>query len=227
MKLIFFFLILLGLISCKKTVNDFKQQDYIEEFKYSGIKEGRFIEYVVIHITHDDEVDIHDTLKFKMKTIIGDTLIDNQGRISNKYLRYTWDKIKGLWQIKDVWTIILNGKNAEIVDENQRLIYLTFPILLNQSWNPLVNTTGTNENYKYQQIHKPTKLVDFQFDSTITVLQNNYYTLVDYKKQTEIYAKNLGLISKYYKNLKIKNFDTLQVKKGEEWYYTLTNFGQN
>jgi hypothetical protein len=200
--------------------------NHLDDYKYSGIYSGRYIEYDVIHILHDDEVDIHDTLKFRIKTVIGDTFTDNQGRISNKYLRYTWDDMVDNWKIKDVWSIILNGKNAELVDENQRLIYLTFPIQLDFYWNPSIYTVGSNENYFFNKIHTPTKLGNFQFDSTVTVIQNNYYTLVDYKKQHEIYAKNIGLISKFYKNLKIKNFDTLQVKKGEEWYFTLTNFGQ-
>ena len=225
MKIILFLSLLL-LLSCKKNVEVIALNNHLDDYKYSGIYNGRYIEYDVIHILHDDEVDIHDTLKFRIKTLIGDTFTDNQGRISNKYLRYTWDDMFDNWKIKDVWSIIVNGKNAEIVDENQRLIYLTFPIQLNFSWNPSVYTVGSNESYFFKKIHIPTKLGNFQFDSTVTVIQNNYYTLVDYKKQYEIYAKNIGLISKFYKNLKIKNFDTLQVKKGEEWYFTLTNFGQ-
>jgi hypothetical protein len=74
-------------------------------------------------------------------------------------------------------------------------------------------------------MHTPLKVDEYNFDSTVTVIQNNYFTLVDYKRQTETYAKNIGMISKYYKNLKIKNFDTLQVKKGEEWFYTISKFG--
>lgn len=224
---IVFFCICINIIitSCKKNVDIPVKEDFNSDFGYFGLKKGNFIEYDVIHIVHDDEVDIHDTTSFRLKTIIGDTVTDNQGRKASKYIRLLWNDIKDIWEIKDVWTAIIDGKNAELTDENQRLIKLTFPIKENVYWNPSIFSTLSNENYMYGNIHVSLKGKDYSFDSTVTVLQNNYFTLVDYKYQTETYAKNVGLISKYYKNLRIRNFDTLQVKKGEEWFYTMIKFG--
>ena len=45
----------------------------------------------------------------------------------------------------------------------------------------------------------------------------------DYFKPIELLYKSTK--SKYYKNLRIKNFDTLQIKKGEELYYFVTKIG--
>lgn len=226
MRFILLLLLSSYLISCKKTVDIPIKEGFSLDVEYFGLKKGNFIEYNVVHIVHDDEVDIHDTLKFKFKTLVGDTFTDNQGRKASKFFRYTWNDLNDSWLIKDVWSAIIDGKNAELVEENQRVVKLTFPIKLSTPWNPSALSNNNGENYVYSAIHSPLNLNAFHFDSTITVLQNKYFTLVDYKFQTEVYARKIGMISKYYKNLRIKNFDTLQVKKGEEWFYTLTKFGQ-
>ncbi len=223
--LVLFICCIILITSCKKTIDTPVQKDFTSDLAYFGLKKGKYIEYVVTHIIHDDEVDIHDTLIFRLKTIIGDTITDNEGRKASKYIRLLWNNINETWDIKDVWTTIIDGKNAELTDENQRIIKLTFPINKSIFWNPSIFSTLPSENYTYDKIHVPLVLNNHLFDSTVTVVQNNYLTLVDYKFQTETYAKNVGLISKYYKNLRIKNFDTLQVKKGEEWFYTMTKFG--
>jgi hypothetical protein len=222
---VLFICFIILITACKKTIDMPIQKDFTSDLAYFGLKKGRFIEYDVTHIIHDDEVDIHDTIKFRLKTIIGDTITDNEGRKANKYIRLLWNNSNDTWEIKDIWTAIIAGKNAELTDENQKIIKLTFPINKSIFWNPSIFSTVPSENYIYDKIHIPLNFNNHLFDSTVTVLQNNYFTLVDYKFQTETYAKNIGLISKYYKNLRIKNFDTLQVKKGEEWFYTITKFG--
>ena len=226
MRFIFLFYVSVFLISCKKTLSIPVQEEVSSDIDYFGLKKGNYIEYNVVHIIHDDEVDVHDTLKFKIKTLIGDTFTDNQGEKSSKFYRFTWNDINDTWKIKDVWSTRIEGKNAELVEENQRIIKLTFPIKLSTSWNATVLSIINPENYVYSMINKPLNISTYHFDSTLTVMQNKYYTLVDYKHQTETYARKIGMVSKYYKNLKIKHFDTLQVKKGEEWFYTLTKFGQ-
>lgn len=225
MKVILILILILFSIACKKKEIISAKQDFNKDFSYFGITKGNFIEYLVVHIVHDDEVDIHDTLQYKFKTVVGDTFIDNQGRKANKFFRYTWNDTNDSWKIKDVWSTVIDKNYAIVTEENQSIIKIAFPIKLSTEWNPSIFSTKATENYRYSSIHTPLKLNLYSFDSTITISQNNYYTLVDYKRQTETYAKNIGMISKYYKNLRIKNFDTLQVKKGEEWFYTLVKFG--
>jgi hypothetical protein len=53
----------------------------------------------------------------------------------------------------------------------------------------------------------------------------NVFTLVDFKVQTETYAKGVGLVGKYFKDLRISNFDTLNVRKGTEYFLKLKAHG--
>ena len=77
MKFILLFILSIHLASCKKTVNIPEKENFSSDIDYFGLKKGNFIEYLVTHIVHDDEVDIHDTLQFKFKTSIGSNLSSN------------------------------------------------------------------------------------------------------------------------------------------------------
>ena len=63
------------------------------------------------------------------------------------------------------------------------------------------------------------------FDSTLVVEQEDFFSLIDYRRKYEVYANNVGLIQKYYKNLVINGFDTLNVKSGDELFYNCIGFG--
>jgi len=59
----------------------------------------------------------------------------------------------------------------------------------------------------------------------VVVEQEEFSSLVDHRRKYEVYAKGVGLIHKYYKDLEIQNFDTLNVKNGNEVFYYLTGYG--
>ena len=128
MKVILILILILFSIACKKKEIISAKQDFNKDFSYFGITKGNFIEYLVVHIVHDDEVDIHDTLQYKFKTVVGDTFIDNQGRKANKFFRYTWNDTNDSWKIKDVWSTVIDKNYAIVTEENQSIIKIAFPI---------------------------------------------------------------------------------------------------
>jgi len=54
------------------------------------------------------------------------------------------------------------------------------------------------------------------FDSTVIVNQGSDRNLIRFYKKQEVYAKGIGMVYKYYKDLNISNFDTLQISSGKE-----------
>ncbi len=67
--------------------------------------------------------------------------------------------------------------------------------------------------YKIEQIKLP--------DS-----QSGWYGVMTYSKKIyEVYAKGIGLVKKYWKDLTISNFDTLNVQFGVEQFYTISGYG--
>ncbi len=220
-KYIFIPLILITLFySCKKDNNAVNFHE-----NYFPLTKGKFVEYDVTYIKHNSST-LHDTSYYVLKTLVGDTIIDNQGRIARKFYRHILNTQTQLFEISDLWTAIIDGERAELVEENQRILKLVFAPTLSKEWD--MNAFNVYEPLLafYENIHKPFSIGGFDFDSTITVIQERTeVTLIDYSLKTETYAKDVGLIYKYYKDLNINDFDTLNVVGGEEIYYRLKNYG--
>lgn len=192
---------------------------------YFPLQEGRYIIYTAQEIVHDDDAGVHDTVKFQLKTVWGEIYEDNLGRVGREFLRYKSYDQGQTWQLTDVWSGFVSSSSAEMVEENQRKIKLVFAPTEDKVWNiNSLNNLNAQEAF-YENIHQPYSWNNHQFDSTVTVIQADFFSLVDYQKQKEMYAKNVGLIEKSYKDLVIENFDTLHPKKGNEIWYRLIDFG--
>lgn len=219
-------IVFFSLLSCNKKELVLVKENKVDDYNYLGNEKGRYCVYKVKHIIHDDEVDVHDTLESILKVYIGDTLKDNLGKAVNKMYRYIWNKNTNTWDILNVWTIYKDGNFGVVNEENQRLVKLLFPLDVNNYWNANRFNDNDSLTYRVVNLHRKILIDNILFDSTLTVEQENYFTLVDFKRKNEVYAKGIGLISKYYKDLRIKNFDSTKVQKGEEWYYTIKSFGK-
>lgn len=187
--------------------------------------QGRFIIYDAIEINHDEDAGIHDTVHFQLKTLIGENYTDNQGRIGKEYLRYKSFDSGVSWQYSDTWVQFSEGNRAELIEENQKKVKLIFAPKVDLEWDLNAYNANPEQLAYYSLVHQPMILGGFNFDSTATVVQKDFFSLVDLQKQSEVYAKNVGMIQKSYKDLIIENFDTLQPQKGKEFFYNLIDFG--
>jgi hypothetical protein len=151
--------------SCKK--ND---PNLDMHYNYFPIEEGRFMEYDVKSIFHDDASGIHETSNYVLKVVIGDTLIDNHGRIANKYYRFVYDELYNEFRVKDLWSTIIDQGRAELIEENQRIIKLVFSPSSEKEWDMNAFNYSNEKKVKYNHIHKKFKSGSFSFDSTIRVV---------------------------------------------------------
>ena len=217
-------MILVAFFSCTKKGSS---NESIQKFEsYFGLTPGWFIVYDVCEIIHDETADIkHDTLKYELKTVVGDTLIDNAGRVAREFLRYKRQNSNENWMVSDVWTMVIDGNYAELTEENQRIIKMLFPVSSKTNWNANVFNVDPSLDCFYDRIHQSLTLNGISFDSSVTVEQDNTRNLIEFKRKYEIYGNHIGLIKKYYKDLKISNFDTLNIKSGREYFFTCKDFG--
>ncbi len=222
---VIYFLFLVGgtFLSCEKSV----KSEATNWFKnYYDTTPGRYIEYRVLEINHDESTqNQHDTLNYFLRVQIEDTITDNMGRINRKYVRYKKMNFNDPWQISDVWMTIVDGVNAELVEENQRIVKLKFPINEFTKWNANVFNLDEKLDCFYENIHQSQLINGLFFDSTVTVNQGLVRNFLRYYRKNEVYAKGVGMISKYFKDLNISNFDTLQIDSGKEIYMEVINFG--
>jgi hypothetical protein len=209
--------------SCKKELVNSNQFLYTSYFE---LKTGKFIEYDVMEITHDENAsNQHDTSYYQLKCIIEDTFTDNVGRLAYNYVRYKRANSAEPWLQADLWSTTIFNNKAELVEENQRIVKLVFPISEFTTWNANKFNTDAKLNCSYDELHVPKAINGFSFDSTLVVEQEDKRNLIEFKRKYEVYANRVGMVKKYYKDLQISNFDTLNIKSGKEIFMTLTNFG--
>ena len=224
-RVIFSFLIFpIIFLGCKKELN---QPSFIhsaiskEELSYIDGDERKI--YEVIHIIHDDEVDRHDTISYQLKQEVLDTFIDNTNTINKVVNYYKFDVNTSNWIFYKKGLFCLEGNSWIKKNDNVSRVALKFPFSTSINWNAFAYNDLEPIQLQYKRIHLGFKLKELEYDSTVTVGTTIFYTMVDFKKQFEIYAKHKGMIYSYSKNLVIRNYDTLNVRLGEEWYYILKN----
>ena len=219
------YIIIVGwfILSCGKDDNT-PPMDFYET--YFPLSSGVYVDYHVREIIHDELAsNPHDTSTYYLRTQISDTVIDNQGRLAYKFMRLTRMDTTDTWEISDVWTTIRNNNNIELTEENQRKVKLVLPPNNFTIWDANAYNTLNTMNCFYEDIHQPFSINSFNFDSTIKVQQEDVLNLVSYRKKYEVYANHVGLIQKYYKDLVISNFDTLNISSGIELIYNCIDFG--
>ncbi len=214
-------ILLTGLVlSCKKdkTTVDLG-------YDYFPTKTGLTRVYQVTDIFHDIELSpAHDTNYYQIKEVIGEVYTDETGDEAYELLRYFRISESDPWQVKDVWTMKRTATTAEQVEENNRIIKMGFGINSNTTWDANALNNSDENQCRYSVLYKPFSLNTLTFDSTCTVLHQDFISFVDYQNQYHIYAKHIGCIYSVHKDLVIDNFDTLDISKGTELFYELLEY---
>lgn len=222
MKKSFFFLslLLIAISSCKKN------KETVElYYDYFPLEEGTFVEYQVTHMRYG--ITKPDTLSYKLKTVIGDTVIDNEGRVARKFYRYLFDTLTNSYKIKDLWTAIINENRAELVEENQRIIKLVFAPSATKEWDIHAFNTYEPLLAYYENIHEASTLNGLSFDETLKVVHEYVEpNLIQYKNKYEVYARGVGLIEKNYIDIEFQNFDFTNPTGGSQIFYKIINYGK-
>ncbi len=195
-------------------------------YHYFPTSQGLFVVYDIVSIIHDDVVSVHDTNRYQIKTRIGETETDLEGELFQKLYRFKRTDNTQNWEMKDVWTMKLTGKTAEIVEENMRIIKMAFGISYAKEWDSNSLNFEDEEICYYSKIAEPFTLDNGVIvDSTAIVEHSNSLTFIDYSRYYEVYAANIGQIYSYKKEFTITNTDTLNPIKGIEQFYSMTDFG--
>ncbi len=221
-------LVLLGLSSCNKYSPE-SDLDFGEN--YFPLELNKYWVYDVDSIIYDNvgNITVIDTVSFKLKETITDTLFDNQNRQVYLVERSELRNASVGWEVKDIWVAQLTNNQAQRVEENLRFIKLIFPVSLETTpWNgnsfidpnTIVTVAGEsvvifkNWLYEYSEVDEYRELGSLAFDSTLTVVQASEENLIELRYSAETYAKGVGLI---YKEMKILDTQCISNCAGEDW----------
>jgi hypothetical protein len=216
-QLLIVFCGLLLFVACKKS----EEAPYFG-YEYFGLNEGRFVSYEVMEISHDIT---SDTARYILKTVVGEDIVDNEGRTAKKLYRYAYD-----WDTEElidqrVWTTIIDQGRGEVVEENQRKIRMVFAVSINKTWDVNAFNPEEEQEVYYEDINKSYTINNLAVDSSVRVEYEEDFNMVKYVRKYEVYGKNIGLVHRSFKNLTISNFDTTDIQNGTEMHYTLRDYG--
>lgn len=224
---VFFISLAVGLLlSCNKSSNN--EIEYQESDSYFGMNIGFYVDFSVESITHTPQTSnavISDTNYYFLRYLVQDSVRDEFGNLNYIFVVKRKESINNPWEISDVWTANINQKNCELVEENQRIIKLKTPVNYSNDWDANVFNLYDEEIFSYERINESRIINSIPFDSTVTVRQCDERNLIRFCKKEEVYAKHIGLVYKYYKDLEISNFDTLNIRGGTECYFAPLAYG--
>ena len=223
--IICFFLLL---YSCKKDAVD-KPVDM--KYGYFPKDSGRYVDYSVDSIVWNDfypDTDPRhlDTFRFKIRERLDSYFTDIQGNPAIRIVRYKKISDTTNWFLKDVWFANVTASKAEKVEENQRYIKLSFPVVAGKTWNGNAYNTFDDWEYEYQNIDKSMVMNGLTFDSTVVVQQFNQLTLINQIFSKEVYAKNVGMIYKEYTNVST-NPANMVITNGLKYKMQVIGYGKN
>lgn len=213
---------LIWLTACKKDGND----PILYGYRCFPMEEGHYVVYDVVDVFHDVAlVPAHDTSRYQIKEVIGETELDNLDEPYRKLYRYYRENDTLPWTIQDVWTVKMTRTRAETLEENKRRISLAFSISYDRYWNyNALNEDPALEAY-YDDIYQPLSIGALSYDSTVRVEIEDILTFIEYRRQYDIYATGVGKVFSCRKDITINNSDTLDIQKGTELFYTAVEHG--
>ena len=207
-----------------------KQDTYTPDYKrsYFPADSGHYVTYQVDSITYryTDPLYFRDSVKYQLRVEIGDTTLDNEGRINHKVVLYRRanDSDPNGWVINRVWYMYPDSTNVQQIEEDIRFVKLIFPPLADAAWdgNLYAPKTGPYDvlrdwDYHYTEVDAPYSINGFQFDSTLTVSGIDEENVIEKLLFKEVYAKNVGLV--------YKEWDYLQKQKVNVTWDSLAESG--
>lgn len=194
MKVIIYFAILLIVVfaGCKKESEN--KIDY--GYNYFPLIVGKERIYKVVDINIDTAIGQYDTAIYFLKEKIASEFVDNSGSKSCVVERYVMYDSMPSWEITDVWVAQLKSNQAQQVEENLRIVKIVFPLVKHDIWNGNVFNILEPKYYEIESFDKPDFLNEKNYDSVLTVVEEDNESMINKYFEIEQYAKDIGLINK-------------------------------
>lgn len=205
--------------------------DNSTDLSYFPVSVGHWTEYEVDSIVHYDSDDFSEidtaigSFHFYIREIIDSSFIDGEKKTAYVISRYRRDSDTLPWTFMNIWTANLDAYSAQRVEDNIRFIRLGFPIRNDNEWNGNAYNFYLAEEYIYEDIFEAKQIGNFQFDSTVTVIQNDFVSQINRIFKKEIYSAQVGLVYKQLDSVNTKNtVNGTIILNGLEYKLSITNY---
>ncbi len=100
----------------------------------------------------------------------------------------------GYWQAVKQYTIDRYPDRIVTTRDNRSLVTMTFPVNSYTEWNANAYNPSEEEWHRYTGIGAPVKVGERTYENTVTVLERDYETLINFYKGERLYAPGVGLV---------------------------------
>jgi len=196
---LFFLVVILLCISCNNN------NDTVPELtgkEYFPTDSGRYWIYDVHEIKYNS--DTTDTT-YQRKDLIFDVFEYQNTTIYQLYRFYkSSDVVDWPSQPDSVWSFTTDQNQITLKESNVEFVRLVFPLSNGETWDGNSKNVSIRDDYTISNFKKPYTVGVFYFPETATVIEEHSLNLVSKDYRNRIYAKNVGLIYKYYEQLNFK-----------------------
>lgn len=215
-------------------------------YDYQPLEIGYWLEYQVDSIFFNDFNDppTRDTFAFELREYFESTFLDLNGDTNIRVEQSVRSEQGTSWVIRHIASYKRTSINLQKVEYDLRYVKFAFPPSQGKNWEghifinvidqpvlEYLDRTRYNWNYTFSAVNQPLTISAFNFDSTATITQIDEENLFEKKFSEEIYAKNVGLVSKEMIILETQAPPSSvpfvdRAEKGFIVKYTLTDFKQ-
>jgi len=216
---------LIALASCTPELEDY--QGNVEGPKFFPLAVGNSWIYRVDSVIYDNKGLNVDSVSGYIRETITSQYMDSAGDKVFRIERSSKKVSVGGWEVISIWTASKNEKTAYKTENNLKFLKLTFPVLVDKSWEGniyfpddiVVRIAGEPikmyqnwGKYKYTGVDESLVLEGLQYDGVASVLQADIENKISKRYSIEKYARNIGLI---YKEMWI--LDTQKSESQASW----------
>ncbi|HXB06293.1 MAG TPA: hypothetical protein VNW04_04240 [Puia sp.] len=206
--------------SCKKT-NHYPATSLTDYFL--TLQVGKYAIYRLDSLNFYYYGQLDTVTSYLAKDSVESSFVDGSGNTAWNVTRYLSDTTGTNWNPTETYTVTPFQQRIELTEDNLRFVKLAFPLSTGFSWQgndylPYApyqdffdfsddsHLTLGNWNYTYQSVNKPYAVGSQNFDSTVTVLQENDSINVPIRDVnsfasrtywSETYAKHIGLVYRH------------------------------
>lgn len=184
--------ILLFVSGCRSVNSDPVSSGY----DYFPLETGRYSIYDVTEHQYSLTATTPTERAYQIKEVVGAAYADVAGQTAHRLLRYRRSTEGQPWQADSVWSARLVDDEGVRSENGMDFVKLRFPVSDRLRWNGnRYNALGGDE-YEVRNSSRAYRVLDKQFDETVTVVAQQDSTLLSQDKRLEVYARRVGLIYK-------------------------------
>lgn len=159
-------------------------------------REGLWWEYDVDSTWYNDFSGDTVRRQYILREEFDSFFVANDGNMAIRIERYRRPDETSPWQGPRIWWTYVTTDAAVKVEENNPYVKMIFPARKDGQWNGnRLNNLGSR-TYTYQTLDVSAVVNGNSFDSSLSVLQDDFETLLEKRFYQEKYARHVGLIEK-------------------------------